>query len=271
MRAWGIALTALALPVLSGLAYLWHFNAPSTYLAVNAGALVIGGLAIALIPAPPAGNARRIVFAVLLALLFVPLFTGPQINHIARWLPLGPFALHVGALIVPSLVVLASMEERDAPFILAVALFAVSLQPDMATGAALMLAAVGLCVGTQDWKLVVFAIVAFVTSLVMAVHGELPAQPFVEHVLTSLVMESPFVALGLFAAQLACFLIILYALPAAEQGRRALAGSFFGFAVAAVFSNYPSVLIGYGAAPILGYGLALGLLARTVPRTAIRV
>jgi hypothetical protein len=32
-------------------------------------------------------------------------------------------------------------------------------------------------------------------------------------------------------------------------------------------SNYPSVLIGYGASPILGFGLALGLLARR-PRQA---
>lgn len=265
------ALAALALPVVSGLAYLWHFGAPQMYPAVNAGALVMGGLAILLAPAPPDGNARLIVLAVLLALLFVPLLTGPQLNHVARWVPLGPFTVHVGALVVPSLVVLAAMEERDAPFILAVALFAVSLQPDMATGAALMLAAVGLCVGTPDWKLVIFAIVAFVVSLVMAVQGELPAQPFVEHVLTSIAMESPLAALGLFAAQLGCFLLILYALPDAGQGRRALAGSFFGFAVAAIFSNYPSVLIGYGAAPILGYGLALGLLAGAAKRPAIRV
>ena len=36
-----------------------------------------------------------------------------------------------------------------------------------------------------------------------------------------------------------------------------------GFSLAAIVSNYPSVLIGYGAAPILGYGLALALAQHT--------
>ena len=45
--------------------------------------------------------------------------------------------------------------------------------------------------------------------------------------------------------------------------RHALAGSLFGFSLAAIVSNYPSVLIGYGAAPIIGYGLALALADHT--------
>jgi phosphate/sulfate permease len=64
-------------------------------------------------------------------------------------------------------------------------------------------------------------------------------------------------------ALLAGFLMIAHALPAAKSTRHALAGSLFGFSLAAFVSNYPSVLIGYGAAPILGYGLALALAQHT--------
>ena len=38
-----------------------------------------------------------------------------------------------------------------------------------------------------------------------------------------------------------------------------LAGTLMGFAVMATLSHYPTPLIGYGAAPVIGYALALGL------------
>jgi hypothetical protein len=39
--------------------------------------------------------------------------------------------------------------------------------------------------------------------------------------------------------------------------RYALAGTFAGVSLAALMSKSPHILIGYGAAPIIGYGLAL--------------
>lgn len=44
--------------------------------------------------------------------------------------------------------------------------------------------------------------------------------------------------------------------------RHALAGTLFGFSLAAVLSNYPSALIGYGAAPIVGFAIALSQIER---------
>ena len=100
-------------------------------------------------------------------------------------------------------------------------------------------------------------------SIGAVLRGELPAQPFVERVLVDLALREPLAALGLGMALLAGFLMIAHALPAAKSTRHALAGSLFGFSLAAFVSNYPSVLIGYGAAPILGYGLALALARHT--------
>ena len=262
MRGRGISILSLALPVLAGIAYLKLAGAPSSYVAINAGALLLSGALILALPGPAGEKARRIASLALLALLFVPLATGPALDGIARWLPLGGFVLHSGALALPALAVLAARDEDYAPPILLAALLAASLQPDAALGLAVMFAAVGLYNATRDWRLVPVAGIAFFASMVAGLRGELPAQPFVERVLVRLAMETPIAAFGLALALLACFLLFAHALPAPKPVRHALAGSLFGFSLAALVSNYPSVLIGYGAAPIIGYGLALGLAVR---------
>jgi hypothetical protein len=262
-----IAMLALAIPVLAGLAYLYAFGAPRSYVAVNAAALAMAAAWIGFARRPPRGIARQVAMAVLLLLLFLPLLTGPSLSGVARWLPLGPFQLHAGMLAIPLLAVLAGEAPEDAPLLLSIALLAAFLQPDMASGAALMLAAVGLHEATRDWRHGLFAIVAFTASIVAAMRGELPAEPFVERVIFSVARVEPLAAVGLLMALVASFYLIVAALPGSETSRKALAGSLFGFAFAGLVSNYPSVLIGYGASPILGFGLALGLLARR-PRQA---
>lgn len=271
MRARAVAILALAIPVMAGLAYLFSFDAPRSYLLVNGAALSVAAMWIAFAPAPSSTAARRALIAALLLALFVPLATGPFLSGVARWLPVGPFHLHAGMLAVPLLAVLAGDEPDHAPGILSIALLAALLQPDMATGAALMLAAVGLYDATKDWRYGVFAIVAFTASLVAATRGELPAQPFVERVIFLLARTDPLAALGLLATLLASFYLIVGAMPGHTASRKALAGSLFGFSFAGLVSNYPSALIGYGAAPIVGFGLALGLLVGSPRAAAIRV
>ena len=261
MRDRGIAVLALAIPVLAGLGYLWAFDAPRSYLAVNAGALLLAVAAIASCPAPRTATIRRALIAVALLLLFLPLLTGPQVSGVARWIPLGPFTLHAGMLAVPTLTMLAGEEPDYGPGLLSVALLPVLLQPDMAIGAALTLAAFGLYDATKDWRYGLFAAVSFTASLVAAVHGELPAQPFVERVIFLLSRTDLLAAIGLTLALLASFALIVSAFPGREASRKALGGALFGFTFAGHVSNYPSALIGYGAAPILGFGLALALLA----------
>lgn len=252
------ALLAVALPVLAGLAYLALSGAPDAYLLVNAGALAMASLWILAAPAPHGLRVRRGLALALVAILFVPLFTGPYVSIVARWLPLGPFTLHAGMLAVPALVALAAQDEDYAAPVLLTALLAAFLQPDAGTGLALTFAAVGLHDVTRDWKIGVTAIIAFFASLVMAMRGELPPQPFVERVFADLLGNAPVMAAGLLAALAAGFFLILHAVPARREVRYALAGSLFGFAIAAIVSHYPTPLLGYGAAPILGYGLALG-------------
>ena len=260
MRDRAIAILALAIPVLAGLGYLLAYAAPSSFVLVNAAALAIAVLLICFAPDKLPKITRRILIGIALTTLYLPLLTGPTLSGVERWLSLGPFTLHAGMLVLPVLMVLAGSEPDYAPGVLSVALLAALLQPDMATGAALTLAAFGLYDVTKDWRYGVFAAVAFTVSLVAAIHGELPAQPFVERVIFLLARTDPLAALGLAASLLASFMLMLSGFPGREASRKALAGCFFGFSFAGHVSNYPSALIGYGASPILGFGAALALL-----------
>lgn len=253
---------ALALPVLGGIGALWLMGAPSTFLLVNAVALLLGLTIIALLPQLDTLMTRRFVVSALLVLLVLPLLTGPYVNGIARWLPMGPFTLHAGMLAIPLLAALAALDEDYSAPILLAGILVAALQPDAASGLALTFAAMGIYNAKRDWKDGVVAGTGFFATLVMWVRGELPAQPFVERVLVDVAVVQPLAAFALLACLVASFLLILHALPALMAQRHALAGTLFGFSIAAVLSNYPSALIGYGAAPILGFALALSQVDR---------
>ncbi len=258
------ALAALAVPVLAGIAWMAAFGAPYAYLAANFGALLLGLLLSAFVRAPASAMPRRAATVVLLGCMFLPLATGPYINGIARWVPLGPVTLHAGMLALPSLAVLAARDRHYAAPILLAALFAAFLQPDAATGFAITIAAVGLHHVSKDWKVGAVAIIGFFSAIFMSLKGELPAQRFVENVLSGALVANPLAALGLALALAASFFLMLFAAPLTRAERFALAGSLFGFTIMAMMNHYPYPFIGHGAAPIIGYGLALGLV-RSVP------
>ncbi len=258
------ALAALALPVLAGAAFMAVGGAPSGYAAANLAALVTAGLWVMFGRQPRSIFLVRSLAIVLVAMLFFPLVTGPQLNGIARWVPIGAFNIHAGMLCVPALRVLTSRDQAYAAPLLLTALLAALLQPDAATGLALVFGAAGLHHVTRDWRVGVAAIAGFVATLVMATRGELPAQPFVERVLVDALSANLPLALMMAAALLAGFLLILFAAPLARPARFACAGSLAGFVVMSIVSNYPTPLAGFGVSAILGYGFALGLVKRDI-------
>lgn len=255
------ALLALSIPVLAGLVFLHFAGAPQQYLLVNAGALAVGLVLATFLSAPVSPKARRVLVAVLVAGLFVPLVTGPDISGVARWLPIGLFHLHSGSLLLPAILVIAVRERDYSPPILLLCVFAGLLQPDAAIGFAIVFAAIGLHDVTRDWRMGLVCIFSFVAAIVMAVRGNPAPQNFVERVLVDAVEVSIPLALLLLFSLIASFFLILRAAPTSKPMRYMLAGSLFGFTILSIMNNYPSVLIGYGAAPILGYGLGLGLAA----------
>lgn len=257
-------LAAIAIPVLAGLLYLALANAPQQYLLIHSACLAIACLWAAIGRAPVSVTGVRILCFFLLAMLYLPLLTGPEMNGIARWVPVGPFSLNVGALVFPALAVLSARDRHYAPAILLLAIFAAFLQPDAALGFAIVFAAVGLHDVTRDWRIGLVVIIGFLASIIMALRGELPPQPFVERVIVDALAMSPWLAILMVAAWVCGFCCIMFNTHIPRGPRFTLAGALFGFIIMSLMSHYPSILIGYGAAPILGFGFALGLSGQSI-------
>jgi len=253
------ALVALALPVLAGLAYMAAFGAPRSYLAVNALALVAGGAWILFARIPAAATPRRVAALVLLALLALPLLTGPELDGVARWIPLGPVTFHAGMLALPPLAVLAAGDRAQGPPLLLAAVLASLLQPDSATALALACAATGIALAGRARPFGLIAVAALVAALAAAQRGDLPPQPFVEHVIGDAARQSLAFSAGLLATLAAAFALVVWSGLPGRAERFALAGTLLGFAVAAMIASYPTPLIGYGASAIVGLAIALGL------------
>ena len=252
-------LLALAIPVLAGLAYLSFAGAPSRYLAINGGALVLGLAAALLVSKPASAGARRSLAIAMLAALFLPLLIGPSIAGVARWLPLGPFALHSAGLLLPPLLALALTDEKFAAPILVGALCAGLLQPDAAIGIVIAFASAASYRVTGDKRVGLVSLLALFATVIMAMRGNPPPEEFVERVLVDATASSAVAGAGLVMALATSLFLILRAIPAPKAIRHALAASLLAFTVLSLLGDYPSVLIGYGAAPILGFGIALAL------------
>jgi len=253
------ALLALAIPTLAGLAYMALFGAPRSYLIVNSGALALAALMI-FIGLPKLGHRARVIAgAVLIVLFALPLLTGPSMNGIERWLPLGPFILHAGMLTIPSLAVLAAREERLGPAALAAALLIALAQPDFASAFALIGGAIGIYQVRADWRIGLVVIGGFFVSIAAALQGELPAVSFVERIVIDALTTSPAMAAVLALSVIASILLMAFGTGLPRIARYPIALSLFGFWLASLISNYPTPLAGYGAAAIIGFGIAHAL------------
>jgi len=250
------ALLAIALPVLVGLAYMATSGAPSAYPIVNGAALALSAL-IVLIGLPPLGRRARIIaVAGLLALFVLPLLTGPSMNGIARWLPIGPFILHAGMLTIPALAVLAARDDRLGPPALAAALLIALAQPDFASAFALIGGAIGAYQVRSDWRFGLVVIGGFFIAIAAALQGELPAVPFVERIIIDALPTAPLMAALIALSIAGAVLIMLFGTGLPRIARYPTGMTLFGFWLAALISNYPTPLAGYGAAAIIGYALA---------------
>ena len=121
--------------------------------------------------------------SLLLALLALPLLTGPRLDGIARWIPAGPVTLHAGMLTLPALALLAAGDRARGPQVLLGAVLVSLLQPDAASALALASAAAGIARRGASAGSASSPSPALVAALAAALRGDLPPQPFVEHVI----------------------------------------------------------------------------------------
>ncbi len=265
---WRLTLPLLP-PSLGGLVYLYAFEAPTRLIAVNAGALALA-LVWVLFGRLPVGITKHFALAGLAALaLTLPVLIGPEVGGVSRWLPAGPVQLHSGALLLPLITVLAAREPKVGPALLALAGAALLLQPDAASLLALGLTSLALTAVSRSagYAVVGIAALGFATATFGA--GTLEPQMFTEGVLAQVWHTAPLMALVLGGLLFIVPTWLLMRDPhIARAEGAALAALLCGLGIAAVLAPFPYPLIGYGAAPILGFGLALGATVRKAGHSA---
>lgn len=253
----------LSLPAIGGLCYLYAYDAPARLLLINAGALAAAILWIVLGRWPVSQRVRLAVAATAALALFLPLVIGPEVGEVQRWLPAGPMMLHSGALLLPLITVLAAREAKLGPALFALASAALTLQSDAAALAGLAAASGVLAWWHHGALYAILAAVAAALAILTFGAGTLEPQAFTENVLQQ-VAERSLLQAGVLAVLL--FAVPVWQLVTNPQTRcaegYALAGLLIGLGLMATIAPFPYPLIGYGASPILGFGLALGAASR---------
>lgn len=254
----------LLFPCVGGLCYLYAYDAPARLLLINAGALA-AALVWILLGRLPANQIARLAIAAAAAFaLFIPLLIGPEVGGVRRWLPAGPVMLHSGALLLPLITVLAARERTIGVALLTLAGAALALQSDAAALAGGAAAGAVLAWLHRSAAYAVIAAAGLALAFLTVADGTLEPQIFTENVLPQLAEQSLLQPAAL-AAML--FVVPLWHLVVDPQVSRAegyaIAAVLLGLGAMAIIGPFPYPLIGYGASPILGFGLALGAAARS--------
>lgn len=238
-------------------------------LVVQALAAVIG-LGLALVVARSwrkAGWRYWLLIAACALALVWTLMTGVALQGARRWLALGPVQLHTAFLVLPPAVwaFARGFEDRRVAPLAAALSFALLYQHDAASSLAWALAIGAATLIQRPRQLLPWAVVAVAAVFAYAAWTEpdtLPAVPYVEGLLTVSLAASP--VFGALAAILmvslpAPFLLVAASRPERRVEALALAALWAGWVFGNLFGNYPAPVLGYGAAPILAWGLSIGL------------
>ena len=259
-----LAASALTVAVASGLLFFVLGGAPTVYLSLNAGSLV---LALAIMVAMPVGRLRDraavVAVAFCLAAMAATLVSGFDLDGVRRWLPFGPVRLHAALLFLPAMfAVLPRLSDRWQFAAVVVAAAIIVMQPDFAAALALAGGYVG-----AFWRRWRNAWIAGGLGIVLlcAVATGLRPDPlapvrFVEHVIGDGWLVHLGLGLWLFAMMLLPVAASAWTKGADRDRAWGVAGAWTGFAAASLVGAYPVPWVGYGASAILGYGVAIALL-----------
>lgn len=199
--------------------------------------------------------------------LVLTLMNGVSLEGARRWLAVGPLQLHTASIALPfaAWAFAKGFDDRRVAPIAGVVALLLLYQHDAASSLAFALALAAGALVERPRALTPWACVVVGGLLAYAAWVEpdtLPAVPYVEGLLANTMKANP--ALGVATGVLmiglpAPFLAVAQAMPERRAEALALAALWTGWIAGNLFGNYPAPVLGYGAAPILAWGLSLGL------------
>lgn len=272
-RAVGIACAMLAVAL--GLAYLAMAGAPTRYLAINVGALVLGLVALGLVHRTAAvrqPGATAMVTAIACALLATALL-GDKAVGAARWLNLGGLSIQPSLVLLPlMLVAFARFRGAVATCAVMAAAAALAIQPDRAM-AGMMAVGLAILAAMRPDRHVAMALLASVLGFAVTLvrSDNLPAVPYVDQILYSAFEVHPAAGAAVLAGSVLLLLpaVVGWFGDAANRTAYVVFGAAWSVAIlAAALGNYPTPIVGYGGSAIMGYVLSLLALPRPAPAAA---
>jgi len=247
-------------------------GAPSSYILVNAAALV-SGVIVARLVRPAATRYQTFAGAFTLAVALILLATawvGPRVDGASRWIRLAGLSLQPSLVLLPlALMFFARKQDWLSSIGLAIMAVALALQPDRAMAGTLVagLAVIRLyrreAVVTMN---IVVATCAFASTLVRS--DLVPPVPFVEQVLQSAFAFNAVAGLAIVAAfgiMLTPAVVGLSRQTEDPAGYAVFGATWLSVIAFAIIGNYPTPLAGYGASGIAGYCLSAALLRQGSP------
>lgn len=265
---------------LLGLLFMVLAGAPFGYLAINFGALAIGLLVLANIRHLPT-DARRwqgvLVPAGGIALAATALL-GVEVEGAVRWIRVGPIALQPSLILLPMMMMsFARTPGIAATSGMGLAVVALACQPDRAMAGTLAAGMLMLLICRRNPATLLITLASaggFVVTLLQPDTGQ--AVPFVDQIVFRSFAVDGLAGLAVVSG---LALLLLPVLPGIRLGGEMRTVSLvFGACwasviAAAVLGNYPTPLVGYGGAAILGYVLSIAMLPKveSTPQGKVRM
>lgn len=255
-----------------GVLYLVAAKAPLALVVVNTMAALLGVLLVGaslrvrgLRPRLVTGTSIAIAAALLLTAV-----CGYAVGGASRWVQIGPLFVQTSLVCLPVAVLLfAHTVNRWTTTAMIAAAVAVALQPDRAMAAALCAGLLALLLVRRTPADAVACVAAAAAVLVTWLQADrLPAVPFVDHILWTSFRVHPMLGVALW---LGCALLFVPMLVVRSAGARpaclACGSCWAAIVLGAAVGAYPTPVVGYGGAAILGYFLCLAALGAQTTET----
>ncbi len=276
-RVWGLVALLFLLTLAASLLAIRAAGASTAMLAMQGAAGVIAAALVFLMSANRSALSSGAQVTVMALSLFAVAGTalfGVSMDGATRWIGVGPVLLHTASLVLPAAVWAFAM--RPASLLTAglCAAIAVTLavQRDGGAAVAFALAVVACLWGHRsrlDWASAAVAVVAAAWAWTRP--DSLPAVSYVEEVVSAAFATAP--SVGVFAGLMLALLpapFFFFGLKHDSAAALALGALWGGFVLAGIFGNYPTPVIGYGASPVLGWGVSLGLALAHMSRARVQ-